>query len=93
MASFKNDTQETYQYSAISSTTTVRTGAGALGGIFCSSSSSGTCTIYDGTSTGGTVIAAVFDLEAGKTYPFPIAVGAGIHIVIGGTAAITVLYI
>ncbi|MFI0489345.1 MAG: hypothetical protein ACH344_08710 [Yersinia sp. (in: enterobacteria)] len=75
---------------AISSSKNVLPTDGAMLGIFCSSSSSGTCTIYDSATTGtGTTIVAVFNLTAGTWYELPITCANGFYIVLGGTAAIT----
>jgi hypothetical protein len=61
-----------------------------LGGVFCSSSTSGTLTIYDSASSGtSTTIVGVFNLTANTFYPLPFSAVDGLYFVIGGTAAIT----
>ena len=79
---------------AISATANVKSSQGAMLGIFCSSSTSGTITLYDDASTGTTVpIAAVFNVTAGTYYSLPVAFGNGLYVVIGGTAAVTVVLV
>lgn len=73
----------------LSSTGTVaRIGQGTLAGIFCSSSSSGTVTVYDGAvanTTGETVMIPTFTAVAGTYYPFKAFFQQGCNIVLGGT--------
>lgn len=79
---------------AISATANVKSSQGAMLGIFCSSSASGTITLYDDTATGTSVpIAAVFNVTAGNWYPLPVAFGSGLYVVVGGTAAVTVVLV
>ena len=67
---------------------------GIMAGVFCSSSSSGTLTIYDDAATGTTnKIVDTFPLVAGTFYPLPIAFAAGLNLVVGGTASFTLLYV
>lgn len=69
-------------------------GDGIMSGVFCSSSSSGTLTIYDDAATGTTnKIVDTFPLVAGTFYPLPIAFSAGLNLVVGGTASFTLLYV
>lgn len=83
-----------YFPSAISATTQVSVSQGLLGSIFCSSSSSGTVTIYDSATaqTSQGAIVAQFSVSAATSYPLNIKIKSGIYIVIGGTTSITVLY-
>ena len=74
----------------ISATATVRIGIGKMVGVFCSSSTSGTLTLYDNTSAAGTLIVAAFNLTAGQYYQIPAAFVNGVHAVISGTAEITI---
>ena len=65
----------------------------SLLGIFVSSSSSGTITVYDSATT--TTSAKVIDtvtVTAGTWYPMPVGTTAGIYIVVGGTLSATVVF-
>lgn len=59
--------------------------------VICSASSSGTLTVYDGTSAAGTRILNVFPLTAGNVYEFDIMLSAGCFTVVGGTATLVFL--
>jgi hypothetical protein len=79
---------------AISATANVKSSQGAMLGIFCSSSTSGTITLYDDAATGtSTAIAAVFNVTAGTYYSLPVAFANGLYVVVGGTAAVTVVLV
>jgi hypothetical protein len=79
---------------AISASANVKSSQGAMLGIFCSSSTSGTITLYDDASTGtSTAIAAVFNVTAGTYYTLPVAFANGLYVVVGGTAAVTVVLV
>lgn len=71
----------------------VKVGSGALLGIFVSAASSTpTITIYDDAATGTTTkIVETFTPVAATWYNLPIAVSAGINIVISGTVSATVV--
>jgi hypothetical protein len=79
---------------AISATANVKSSQGAMLGIFCSSSTSGTITLYDDAATGtSTAIAASFNVTAGTYYSLPVAFANGLYVVVGGTAAVTVVLV
>lgn len=66
-------------------------GPGGVSTIFCSSSTSGTVTLYDDQGTGTTKkIVDTFNVSAGTSYPLGFGFGQGLNVVIGGTASITV---
>lgn len=84
---------EVYTPSAISATATVKTGAGTCGGFIVSSATTGaTVTVYDNTAASGTVILAAMTVAAGTPYPLPVTFATGLHVVITGTASLTVFY-
>ena len=85
---------ESYNSKLISSatTTTIFTGSGTLGGVFCSSSSSGTVTVYDGTSASDTKIVDTFTAVAGTYHTLPFAFQKGLTIVTGGTISCAVAW-
>lgn len=63
----------------------------SIAGVFCSSSTSGTLTIYDDASTGTTTkIVDTFSLTGGTWYPLPFTVSNGVNLVVGGAASVTV---
>jgi len=65
----------------------------SLLGIFASTSTVGTVTIYD--SASNTTTAKVIDtvtLTAGTWYPMPISTTSGVYIVVGGTLSATVVF-
>lgn len=85
---------ESYNATPITAgTTQIKTGDGVLGGIFCSSSTSGTVTIYDNTTTSGTAIVATFTVAAGTFYRLPAAFATGCRIVVANTASVTVFWL
>jgi len=85
---------DAYNYKQVSASGNICNADGALYGIFCSSSTAGTATIYDDAATGTTTkIVDTFNLTAGTWYPLPFAVANGINLVIGGTASVTVGYL
>jgi hypothetical protein len=63
-------------------------------GIFVSSSTVGTVTIYDSatTTTSTKVVDTTVALTGGTWVPMPIAFASGIYIVVGGTLSATVVY-
>jgi hypothetical protein len=67
-------------YKQISATGNVSPFGASLLGIFVSSSSSGTITIYDSATTTTT------------WYPMPVGTTAGIYVVVGGTLSATVVF-
>lgn len=74
---------------------TVKSTTGDLYGVVVNSSSSGTITVYDNTAASGTVVFTAASLSAGQVIHFGgcgIRCGNGIHVVVGGTATLNVLY-
>lgn len=72
---------------------TLKSTVGDFFGCTVNSSSSGTVTVYDGTSAAGTVVFTK-SVSAGDVIHFG-GVGircSGIHVVVGGTATINALY-
>jgi hypothetical protein len=77
-------------YQQISATTQISPQLKRLSGVFCSSSTAGTLTIYDSATSGtSTIIVNTFNLVAGTFYPLPVTADTGFYCVLGGTAAIT----
>ena len=84
-------------YTRSTATTQVKVGAGKLYGIFVSSSTSGTLTIYDSavSSTGDPLIANTFTVAAGIQYlSFSVGIffNKGLYIVEGGAVDFVVVY-
>lgn len=84
------------QYARVTQTAavTLKSTTGDFFGCTVNSSTSGTVTVYDGTSTSGTVVFTK-SVSAGDVVHFGgigIRCGNGIHIVVGGTAAVNALY-
>jgi hypothetical protein len=80
-------------YKLLTATGNVSPFGASLLGIFASTSTVGTVTIYDSATT--TTAAKVIDtvtLVAGTWYPMPISTTAGIYIVVGGTLSATVVF-
>jgi hypothetical protein len=80
-------------YKLIAATGNVSPFGASLLGIFVSTSSSGTITVYDSATT--TTTAKVIDtvsVSAGTWYPMPVGTTAGIYIVVGGTLSATVVF-
>lgn len=81
-------------YKQFTATGNVSPVGASLLGIFVSSSSSGTITVYDSatTTTTATVI-SVTSVTAGTWYPMPVSTTAGIYIVVGGTLSATAVFV
>ena len=80
-------------YKQISATGNVTPFGSSLLGIFVSSSSSGTITVYDSaTTTTTTKVIDTVSVSAGTWYPMPVSTTAGIYIVVGGTLSATVVF-
>ena len=74
---------------------TVKTGPSKLVGIVVTASTSGTVTVYDNTSATGTVLFTKSSLAVGDVIHFggvSIAAKSGLHVVVGGTGTVNVLY-
>lgn len=68
----------------------VATGSGALLGVFCASSSSGTLKLHDNASAAsGKVVVNTFSLTAGTFYQIPASLANGLYATVGGTADVT----
>ena len=70
---------------AVSGTGTVMSGPGVVVGFLCSTSSSGTITLRDGTSGSPTPFVAATNMTAATFYPLKMAFATGLHCTIGGT--------
>jgi hypothetical protein len=81
---------ESGSYKNMSASALVVTGPGTIMGIFCASSSSGTCKVWDNTSGATTVLVNTFNLLGGQFYPMGFDFHTGLYITIDGTADITV---
>ena len=84
-----------YTYS--DATVQVKTGAGKLYGIFVSTSSSGTLTVYDSSNGNASdpKIANTITVSAGTSYlkfPAGLYFNKGLYIVLANTATFTVVY-
>ena len=85
-------------YRYLTATANVKSSAGKLKGIFCSSSSSASATIYDSAATDTTrTILGVFNLTAGTMLMFSGDDGGvyftnGLYVVLSGTCAVTIIY-
>ncbi len=84
-----NEAQENVNMSA---SALVKSGAGALLGIFCASGSSPTLKVWDSESAAGRVIVNTFTPTPGLFHPIPGKFKVGCYVTIGGTADITVFY-
>ena len=85
--------QETSSYTNISTSTLIRTGRGALTGIFvASASATPTIKVWDNTSAATTILVNTFTPAAATFYPIPAAFGTGLYVTIGGTVDCTVLW-
>lgn len=80
-------------YRQISASSNVCPFPASITSVFCSSSTSGTCTVFDDRGTGTAIrMVDTFPLVAGQTYLLDFIGAAGINVVIGGAASITVGY-
>ena len=74
---------------------TVKTGPAGLFGIIVTASTSGTITVYDNTAASGTVLFTKTTLAVGEVIHFGglgIAAKNGLHVVVGGTGTVNILY-
>lgn len=74
---------------------TVKTGPAGLFGIIVTASTSGTVTVYDNTAASGTVLFTKTTLAVGEVIHFGglgIAAKNGLHVVVGGTGTVNILY-
>lgn len=80
-------------YKYITASGNVSNHSAAIIGIFVSSSTSGTITIYDDAATGTTTKAVdTITCVSGTYYSLPFTMGNGINIVVGGTLTATVAF-
>lgn len=89
----KNIVNEALDFVNLSASAQVKSGPGIIAGIFCASSSSGTCKVWAQTTAAVPVLVNTFSLTAGTWYPIPARFSAGLYVTIGGTADITVFYV
>lgn len=76
--------------------TTVKTGPAGLYGVTVTASTSGSVTVYDNTAASGTVLFTKSSLAVGDVIHFggvAIAAKNGLHVVVGGTGTVNVLYV
>lgn len=74
---------------------TVKTGPAGLFGLIVTASTSGTITVYDNTAASGTVLFTKTTLAVGEVIHFGglgIAAKKGLHVVVGGTGTVNILY-
>ena len=80
-------------YKQITASANIQSYASNLLGVFCSSSTAGTLTVYDDAGTGTTTkVVDTFTLVAGTFYQLPFGLSKGLYVVIGGTASVTVAF-
>lgn len=88
-----NQVLETGSYNNISSSTLIRTGRGALVGIFvASASNTPTIKVWDNTSAATTILVNTFTPSAAVFYPIPATFGTGLYVTISGTVDCTVIW-
>lgn len=85
-----------YKYTQLSASAQIPT-AYFVGGVLCSSSSSGTLKIWDNSAASGAVLVDTMPLVAGQWYPIQAVLLTktgfnGFFVTIGGTASITVFW-
>lgn len=80
-----------YQYQRLTASGLVKNGAGLLGG-FLVASGSGSVTVYNGTSSSGTLILNTMTIADATPYPLPVLFTAGCYVVISGTLDVTFFY-
>lgn len=74
---------------------TIKSGPAALFGIIVTASTAGTVTIYDSTDTSGVVLFTKASLAVGDIFHFGglgLAAKKGLHVVVGGTGTVNVMY-
>ncbi|MFK4444646.1 hypothetical protein ABH944_004850 [Caballeronia udeis] len=82
-----------FSYKQFSASANMCVGDGIMAGIFVSSTTAGTVTVYDDAATGTTTkIVDTVTLAVGWN-PMPFAFSKGLNIVVGGTLSATLGYI
>jgi hypothetical protein len=80
-------------YKQLSATANVSPLPSNLLGVFVSSSTSGTVTVYDSATTTTTAkMIDTFTAAAATYYPFNVSTASGIYVVLGGTISATFVY-
>ena len=82
---------EMYAYYRLTASGLIKTGAGQLGG-FIVATGTPTITIYDGTTSAGTLILNGVVTTAGVPYPVPVGFNTGLYVTISGTCDVTFFY-
>lgn len=78
----------------LSATANVKSGQGAMLGVLCTSTTSGTLTFYDSATTTTTnPLTGTLTLTAGQYYPIPATFADGLYVVLANTATFTVFYV
>lgn len=84
---------ESGNYRNITSSTQIRSGQGALMGIFvASASATPTIKVWDSLSASGNVLVNTFTPVGGTYYPIPGSFGTGLFVTISGTVDCTVFW-
>lgn len=85
---------ESASYLNLSATANVCPGTCGLMGIWVSSTTGGTITVYDSaTTTTTTLMANTFSPSAATFYPLPFVANNGVYVVLGGTIDCTVAFV
>lgn len=74
----------------------VKSGTSEFYGVTVLSSTAGTVTVYDNTAASGKILFTRASLAAGEIFTFGgcgIQAAIGLHVVVGGTASVNVLYL
>ncbi|MCE7073686.1 hypothetical protein LZG74_25475 [Dyadobacter sp. CY327] len=84
---------ELFKYTAISASALINDSLTRLGGLFVSSASGATITIYDNAAASGAIAIASFTPVAGVNYAFPALLKNGCYVSVTGTLSATVFWV
>lgn len=89
------ETADTANYTNLSASALVKTGAGYVYGVIVNSNTAGTLKLWDNTSAATTVLVNTYTFAAGSSnivFPAALKFNTGLYATIGGTADITIAW-
>jgi hypothetical protein len=89
-------TREALQYTNLTASQLIKTGAGVVAGVIVNSNTAGTFKLWDNTSAATTVIVNTYTVTTAVSsvvvFPKPISFNTGLYCTVGGTADFTIVW-